>query len=141
MTWDRTSTQSFRVRISRSWNLGTSFPLRQPLEKISVVTIASTKDRCMRMILGWRPEGSSLRVQARLDPPTSSRYDSTPTRMSDVTHLLMAASAGDRQAAAEILPLVYDELRKLAAARMAREATGHSLAATALTHEAYLRLV
>jgi len=61
--------------------------------------------------------------------------------MTDVTRLLLAASAGDRRAAAEILPLVYDELRKLAAARMAREAPDHSLAATALTHEAYLRLV
>ena len=61
--------------------------------------------------------------------------------MSDVTRLLDAASAGDRAAAAELLPLVYDELRKLAAARMAAEAVGHTLDATALVHEAYLRLV
>jgi len=61
--------------------------------------------------------------------------------MSDVTRLLEAAAAGDRQAAADLLPLVYDELRKLAAARMAAEATGHTLDATALVHEAYLRLV
>lgn len=61
--------------------------------------------------------------------------------MPDVTRLLSAVSAGDRQAAAELLPLVYDELRKLAAARMAAEAPGHTLDATALTHEAYLRLV
>jgi RNA polymerase sigma factor (TIGR02999 family) len=61
--------------------------------------------------------------------------------MSDVTRLLDAAAAGDRHAAAEVLPLVYDELRKLAAARMAAEAPGHSLDATALVHEAYLRLV
>src|SRR5262249_4617346 len=61
--------------------------------------------------------------------------------MSDVTRLLDAASTGDRQAAAELLPLVYDELRKLAAARMAAEAPGHTLAPTALVHEAYLRLV
>src|SRR5213078_1382114 len=52
-----------------------------------------------------------------------------------------AAAAGDRQAAAQILPLVYDELRALAAARMASEAPGHTLDATALVHEAYLRLV
>ena len=51
------------------------------------------------------------------------------------------AAAGDRQAAADLLPLVYDELRKLAAARMAAEAPGHTLDATALVHEAYLRLV
>src|SRR3954465_1018968 len=61
--------------------------------------------------------------------------------MSDVTRLLEAAKAGDRQAAAALLPLVYDELRKLAAGRMAAEAPGHTLDATALVHEAYLRLV
>jgi len=61
--------------------------------------------------------------------------------MSDVTHLLEAAAAGDPRAAAELLPLVYDELRKLAAARMAGEKPGQTLTATALVHEAYLRLV
>jgi RNA polymerase sigma factor (TIGR02999 family) len=61
--------------------------------------------------------------------------------MSDATRLIEAARRGDRQAAADLLPLVYDELRKLAAARMADEAPGHTLDATALVHEAYLRLV
>ena len=61
--------------------------------------------------------------------------------MTDVTRLLEAAQHGDRQAAAVLLPLVYDELRKLAAARMAREKPGQTLSATALVHEAYLRLV
>lgn len=61
--------------------------------------------------------------------------------MSDVTRLLDAAAAGDRQAAADVLPLVYVELRKLAAARMADEKPGQTLQATALVHEAYLRLV
>jgi RNA polymerase sigma factor (TIGR02999 family) len=65
----------------------------------------------------------------------------TLTSMSEVTQLLEAAQAGDRQAATELLPLVYNELRKLAAARMAAEAPGHTLDATALVHEAYLRLV
>src|ERR1700690_329959 len=60
--------------------------------------------------------------------------------MSDVTHLLQAASAGDTQAAAELLPLVYDELRRLAAQKMAQEARGHTLQPTALVHEAWLRL-
>jgi RNA polymerase sigma factor (TIGR02999 family) len=60
--------------------------------------------------------------------------------MPDVTRLLDAAAAGDRRAAAELLPLVYDELRKLAAARMSAKAPGHTLDATALVHEAYLRL-
>src|SRR3954469_17325367 len=61
--------------------------------------------------------------------------------MADITRLLDAAAAGDRGAAGDLLPLVYDELRRLAAARMAREAPGQTLDATALVHEAYLRLV
>jgi RNA polymerase sigma factor (TIGR02999 family) len=61
--------------------------------------------------------------------------------VADVTRLLDAAAAGDRRAAADLLPLVYDELRKLAAARMAAEAPGQTLQPTALVHEAYLRLV
>src|SRR5262245_5373437 len=61
--------------------------------------------------------------------------------MPDVTRLLDAAASGDRKAAAELLPLVYDELRKLAAAKMASESPGHTLNPTALVHEAYLRLV
>ena len=60
--------------------------------------------------------------------------------MSDVTRLLAAAAVGDPQAAADLLPLVYDELRRLAAAQMARERPGHSLDATALVHEAWMRL-
>ena len=61
--------------------------------------------------------------------------------MSQVIRLLEAAAAGNRQAAAELLPLVYDELRRLAASRMAGERPGHSLDPTALVHEAYLRLI
>ncbi|HEY1379218.1 MAG TPA: ECF-type sigma factor [Gemmataceae bacterium] len=61
--------------------------------------------------------------------------------MSDVTRILDAAAAGDPKAAAELLPLVYGELRKLAAARLAAEKPGQTLQATALVHEAYLRLV
>src|SRR5579884_3773238 len=61
--------------------------------------------------------------------------------MADVTQILAAAEAGDPTAAAELLPLVYDELRKLAATRMAAERPDHTLEATALVHEAYLRLV
>jgi RNA polymerase sigma factor (TIGR02999 family) len=60
--------------------------------------------------------------------------------MSDVTHLLQAASAGDPRAAADLMPLVYDELRKLAAHKMAQEKPGQTLQATALVHEAWLRL-
>ena len=60
--------------------------------------------------------------------------------MSDVTRILSAIEQGDPRAAEQLLPLVYDELRKLAAARMADEAPGQTLQATALVHEAYLRL-
>jgi RNA polymerase sigma factor (TIGR02999 family) len=59
----------------------------------------------------------------------------------DVTSILNAAGRGDPNAAAELLPLVYDELRKLAARRMANEPAGQTLQATALVHDAYLRLV
>jgi RNA polymerase sigma factor (TIGR02999 family) len=61
--------------------------------------------------------------------------------MSEVTQILDAIDKGDPHAAEQLLPLVYGELRKLAASRMAREAPGQTLQATALVHEAYLRLV
>jgi RNA polymerase sigma factor (TIGR02999 family) len=61
--------------------------------------------------------------------------------MSDVTHILSAIEQGDPQAAEQLLPLVYQELRLLAAQRLAREKPGQTLQATALVHEAYLRLV
>ncbi len=61
--------------------------------------------------------------------------------MSEVTRILSAIERGDPQAAAQLLPLVYDELRRLAAAQMAHEKPGQTLQATALVHEAYLRLV
>ena len=61
--------------------------------------------------------------------------------MNDVTGVLSAIEQGDPQAAEQLLPLVYDELRKLAAQKMAQEAPGQTLQATALVHEAYLRLV
>jgi RNA polymerase sigma factor (TIGR02999 family) len=60
--------------------------------------------------------------------------------VSNVTLILERASGGDPQAAEELLPLVYDELRKLAAAKLARESPGQTLQATALVHEAWLRL-
>ena len=61
--------------------------------------------------------------------------------MNDVTQILCAVEKGDPRAASQLLPLVYDELRKLAAARLAHEQPGQTLQATALVHEAYLRLV
>jgi RNA polymerase sigma factor (TIGR02999 family) len=61
--------------------------------------------------------------------------------MNDVTHILSAIEQGDPNAAAQLLPLVYDELRKLAAQRLGQEKPGQTLQATALVHEAYLRLI
>jgi RNA polymerase sigma factor (TIGR02999 family) len=61
--------------------------------------------------------------------------------MSEVTRILSAVEQGDPRAAEQLLPLIYDELRKLAAARLAEENPGQTLQATALVHEAYVRLV
>jgi RNA polymerase sigma factor (TIGR02999 family) len=61
--------------------------------------------------------------------------------MSEITLLLQAAESGQSQASEKLLPLVYEELRRLAAARMAQEAAGQTLQATALVHEAWLRMV
>src|SRR5438045_5447197 len=61
--------------------------------------------------------------------------------MTDVTRILSAVEQGDPHAAGQLLPLVYDELRKLAAQRLAHEKPGQTLQATALVHEAYVRLV
>jgi RNA polymerase sigma factor (TIGR02999 family) len=61
--------------------------------------------------------------------------------MNDISQILQAIEQGDPQAAGQLLPLVYDELRRLAAQKLAQEPPGHTLEATALVHEAYLRLV
>ena len=61
--------------------------------------------------------------------------------MTDVTQILSQIESGDPSAAEQLLPLVYEELRKLAAAKLAQEKPGQTLQATALVHEAYLRLV
>src|SRR5262245_23876126 len=61
--------------------------------------------------------------------------------MSDVTRILSQIESGDESAAEQLLPLVYDELRRLAAARLAQERPGQTLQATALVHDAYIRLV
>src|SRR5262245_4465341 len=61
--------------------------------------------------------------------------------MKEVTHILTAIAQGDLHATEQLLPLVYEELRKLAAEKLAQEKSGQTLQATALVHEAYLRLV
>src|SRR4051794_40338033 len=69
------------------------------------------------------------------------RCPGRPTAMNDVTRILSAIEQGDPKAANQLLPLVYEELRKLAAQRLIHERPGQTLQATALVHEAYLRLV
>src|SRR6187200_2363215 len=100
--------------------------------------------------------GITLAPGGRLDPSTRASRRATrpgtdasdPERpapgsapMNDVTRILSAIEAGDPQAAQQLLPLVYDELRRLAACQLAQEKPGQTLQATALVHEAYLRLV
>ena len=74
-------------------------------------------------------------------PETSRSPRGRLDRMTDVTRILCAMEQGDPHAAEQLLPLVYDELRKLAAAKLAQEKPGQTLQPTALVHEAYLRLV
>src|SRR5689334_18385646 len=76
-----------------------------------------------------------------LGSAVSSGRSVAATAMGDATGILSAIEEGDPRAAEQLLPLVYDELRKLAAQRLARESPGQTLQATALVHEAYLRLV
>lgn len=74
--------------------------------------------------------------------PTPNRtYESSVAPMNDITRILSAIEQGEPHAAEQLLPLVYDELRQLAAAKLAHERPGQTLDATALVHEAYLRLV
>ena len=93
---------------------------------------------------GCLPPGRGILARPRKGNPRQVAHLRAPKSrvlMNDVTRILSAIEQGDRQAADQLLPLVYDELRKLAAARMAAEKPGHTLNATALVHEAYLRLV
>src|SRR5262249_26899028 len=122
----------------RTWHAHIIFPcgnMSSPRQRFwrRAFSKRGQQPRRKRLVAGW-PGGGGLQVMAGGPRRTMSG-------MSDVGHLLDAAAAGDRQAAADLLPLVYDELRKLAAVRMAAESPAHTLQPTALVHEAYLRLV
>src|SRR5205085_12328193 len=83
--------------------------------------------------------GLRLGQQSHQPSERKCRHGTLP--VSDVTHILSAIAQGDAHAAEQLLPLVYAELRQLAAQRLAQEAPGQTLQPTALVHEAYLRLV
>ena len=84
------------------------------------------------------PAGQQRRAWIYIAPNSGKSFDSG---MNEVTRLLTGIQDGQSSAAAELLPLVYTELRRLAAAKMAREQPGHTLQPTALVHEAWMRLV
>jgi RNA polymerase sigma factor (TIGR02999 family) len=102
---------------------------RDPSERIF-------SDVACRKVVGLSRSGSPSEPPVTV--PAATAYTDG---MSDVTHILSAIEQGDPSAAEQLLPLVYDELRKLAAERLAQEKPGQTLEATALVHEAYLRLV
>lgn len=88
------------------------------------------------------PGGSHRVVDQRLTPPWSNTIRSvTLTTMSEVTRVLKALTGDNPQAADMLLPLIYDELRRLAASKLAQQPAGQTLQATALVHEAWLKLV
>ncbi len=84
---------------------------------------------------------SDTLIEEIAETPQAVERMSAPQEGQDVTQLLQSWSDGNRQALADLLPLVYDELRRLAASYMRFEAPGHTLQATALVHEAYMRLI
>jgi len=91
----------------------------------------------------WKfvPRKAILPIGQQYGFPGISRTSDFEDCMSEVTRVLRAYEQGDDSAADELLPLVYDELRRLAAAKIAQERAGDSLQATGLVHEAYMRLV
>src|SRR3954451_14561065 len=94
----------------------------------------------MRRTAGWRRDAGLADRGTTAAQLRAVQRPGILVRVSDITHLLGAIERGDPAAAAELWPLVYAELRNLAGAQMAREKAGHTLDATALVHEAYLRL-
>jgi RNA polymerase sigma factor (TIGR02999 family) len=92
-----------------------------------------------RFLSARRTDARNTSARTSIDAASATRYNLVI--MNDVSRILHRIQQGESAAAEALLPLVYDELRKLAAARLATEAPGNTLEATALVHEAYLRLV
>ena len=109
-----------------------------------VATPISTCEAGMSLIPIGSPRSSfshrhSVVGKLSLSPHPTDLFAGAP--MTDVTRILSEIDDGDEDAAARLLPLIYDELRRLAAHKMAGESPDHTLQATALVHEAYVRLV
>ena len=126
------------------------------LSSISRVFTCAWADRCVFVrptnshvrlkVIAFRP--ALLKSAGSMNHPFDMMLPSTrysvrvdPTAMSDVTRILTAIDQGDPSAAEQLLPLVYEELRRLAAQKLSQEKPGQTLQATAIVHEAYLRLV
>lgn len=98
----------------------------------------------IRLLTSGAPEREALRTASAHEFRRTTHLELlsfSANRMSDITLILQAASRGEKQASEELLPAVYEELRRMAVARMASEAEDHTLQPTALVHEAWLRLV
>src|SRR5262249_55510117 len=111
---------------------------RMPFARRSATPPGASQFRQSAPVPSTTPEHATLRAPPR---ETSRFQRGKLASMSDVTRILSAIENGDPSAAEQLLPLVYEELRKLAAQRLAQERPGQTLQATALVHEAYLRLV
>src|SRR5262245_53625721 len=118
------------MRAPRSWAssrvTGLCLSGRMAVNRYRIMGKALTPGECPRRLSTLLPGASKLVMLRRMDP---------------VTQVLKAVGGGDPQVAGRLMPLVYDELRRLAAERLAHEKPGQTLQATALVHEAYLRLV
>src|SRR5262249_44309235 len=137
---------------------------RPPAAKLREETRVPRHLQCRRIPRSMGPERATVRTRSASSQPPEQKWQSEAPPlllgqirwlrhcwrsvaalcslvMSEVTRILSAIEQGDPSAAEQLLPLVYDELRKLAARRLAQEKPGQTLQATALVHEAYLRLV
>ena len=120
--------------------------LRQIVVRDAVFQWRSGAVQPGQSVSGCGEQNGHRHADAPTEPKTGDRrlreaLEEFGEAVSDMRRLLDAANRGDHQAAADLLPLIYDELHKLAAARLAHEKPGQTLSATALVHEAYLRLV
>src|SRR5260221_3433619 len=118
--------------------LATSADKPPPIRRLTAMSFSPP--RLFHLACPWWSQPLTPPISRALSRPNCGRILSRES-MPDVTQILNAIEAGETRAAEQLLPLVYDELRKLAAQQMAQEKPGQTLDATGLVHEAYLRLV